>query len=42
MLYKTKQSVKNGLIDETARWPQATIPYYIDDAFSMYFNFYQI
>lgn len=34
MLYKTKQSIKNGLVDEAKRWPKALIPYYIDDAFS--------
>lgn len=41
MLY-TKQPNKNGLIDETYRWPNATIPYYIDEAFSEcdYIDFY--
>ncbi|XP_055305146.1 hatching enzyme 1.2-like isoform X2 [Sitodiplosis mosellana] len=33
MLY-TKQPIKNGIIDEAYRWPDATIPYYIDDAFT--------
>ncbi|XP_031632219.1 zinc metalloproteinase nas-13-like isoform X2 [Contarinia nasturtii] len=33
MLY-TKKFNKNGLIDETSRWEKATIPYYIDDAFT--------
>lgn len=36
MLY-TKQPNKNGIIDETYRWPNATIPYYIDEAFSEWF-----
>lgn len=34
MLYQTKQSIKNGLIDPAAKWPNATVPYYIDDGFS--------
>lgn len=32
MIYK--QNNKNGLIDDTAKWPSAFVPYYIDDAFS--------
>lgn len=32
MLYD--RSSKNGLLDTNARWPRATVPYYIDDAFS--------
>lgn len=41
MLY-SKQSIKNGLIDETYRWPNATIPYYIDDAFSKCLKYHKI
>lgn len=37
MLHKKKSMTKNGLVDMAARWNAATIPYYIDDSFSMIF-----
>lgn len=39
MLYEqSSPRGKNGLIDIAARWPRATVPYYIDDAFSKFEN----
>lgn len=39
MLHKKKTMTKNGLLDMAARWDTATVPYYIDDSFSMFFRF---
>lgn len=33
MHYQSKHSSKNGIIRDSAKWPNATIPYFIDDSF---------
>lgn len=34
MVYHSSQLNKNGLLNEAKYWPEATVPYYIDDSFS--------
>lgn len=34
MIYDSSQLNKNGVLKEDLHWPNATIPYYIDESFS--------
>lgn len=42
MVYQTSQVPKNGLLDPDSRWPNATVPFYIDDEFSKFLGIFQI
>lgn len=33
MIYHSSHMDKNGLIDESTRWPNGTVPYHISDTF---------